>query len=56
VTDTRLSPRIGSKLPPDDLSDDENSSSDGNLSKSDHQSIEYNGFQISDFLFLGGMT
>ncbi len=51
VTDTRLSPRIASKIPSDDLTDDENSSSDGNRSKSDHQSIEYNGFQISDFPF-----
>ncbi|CAF3401475.1 unnamed protein product [Rotaria socialis] len=50
VTDTRLSPRITSKIPADDLTDDENSSSqhssDENPSKSDQQLLEYNGFQI----------
>ena len=55
VTDTRLSPRVASKIPLDDLSDDEHSSSqhssDENPSKSDHQSLEYNGFQISDLPF-----
>lgn len=54
VTDTRLSPRMATKIPVDDLTDDEHSSSphssDGNPSKSsDHPSIEYHGFQISDF-------
>ncbi|CAF0799704.1 unnamed protein product [Rotaria sp. Silwood1] len=51
VTDTRLSPRIASKIPSDDLTDDENSSShhssDENPTKSEQQSIEYNGFQIT---------
>ncbi|CAF1232885.1 unnamed protein product [Adineta steineri] len=54
VTDTRLSPRITSKITPqsnfDDLTDDEISSSDDNPTKSDQQSIEYNGFQISSLL------
>ncbi|CAF0832121.1 unnamed protein product [Rotaria sordida] len=51
VTDTRLSPRIASKIPLDDLTDDENSSShhssDENPTKSEQQSIEYNGFQVA---------
>ena len=48
---------MATKIPVEDLTDDEHSSSphssDGNPSKSssDHLSIEYHGFQISDFPF-----
>ena len=61
VTDTRLSPRMATKIPPEDLSDDEDSfsphSSDGNPSKSsDHPSLDYHGFQISDFPFFSPST
>ncbi|UJR15526.1 hypothetical protein I4U23_002465 [Adineta vaga] len=55
VTDTRLSPRITSKVTPpsnfDDLTDEDISSIDDNPTKSDQPSVEYNGFQIS-ILFL----
>lgn len=35
----------------DDLTDDESNSSDEHPLKADHPSLEYNGFQISDFPF-----
>ncbi|CAF1082452.1 unnamed protein product [Adineta ricciae] len=51
VTDTRLSPRITTKLTSqsnfDDLTDEEISSVDDNPTKSDQPVSEYNGFQIS---------